>query len=604
MIRVWGATWQMTDRSTRRSSGAPARDDLRVLVVSEGALATELPIALEAEGMSARAASPGDAVARATEWRPDVLAIDAALPEATLIAIASELDPSCARVLVALEPEGELVSLADRAGLDGIVSPPIDRAALIAIVDSPPAQGAERVELPARIIGATPAMCELWRTVLMAARTQSSVIITGETGTGKEVVARALHRHSMRRAGPFVAVNCAALPDTLLESELFGHERGAFTGAHARREGRFERADGGTLFLDEIGDLPLALQVKLLRVLQERTFERVGGTEPVAVDVRVIAATHRDLHEAMHRGQFRADLFFRLAVLALRVPALRERRADVIRLWEWLLSESRAREGRRALSTSDAVLRILLAHDWPGNVRELQNAAQHASTMATGESVLVEHLPDQLARRQADVSLGLAGLSMDEVERAAILETYEATGNMKEAAQLLGVSIRKVQYRLKRYRAEGWLASPSRRRAPPAEEAARRARVLLAEDDDDVRFALSDLLQARGYEVIAVPDGRAVLEHIGAAILLERRDEPPDCIISDVRMPGVTGLTLLESMRSRGWTIPIVLMSAFGDDALRAKAAALGATAFLDKPIDLERLSRVVEEAIAVSQAE
>ena len=598
MIRGWwGAPARMTDRSKRASGQAHrAHDVLRVLVVSDGALALELTLALEAEGMVALAAGARDAAARAAEWQPDVVAIDAALPEATVFTIAGGLESL--RVLVALEPSGELLSLANRAGLDGVVSPPIDRAALVAIVASS-RQGGESVELPSRIVGSTPAMCELWRTVLLAARTQSSVIITGETGTGKEVVARALHRHSTRREGPFVAVNCAALPDTLLESELFGHERGAFTGAHARREGRFELADGGTLFHDEIGDLPLAVQVKLLRALQERTFERVGGTDHVKVDVRVIAATHRDLPEAMHRGQFRADLFFRLAVIALRVPALRERKGDVLRLWEWLLHESRAREGRRALTTSDAALRVLLAHDWPGNVREVQNAAQHASTMATGDTVLVAHLPDHLSRPQADLSRGLAGLSMDEVERAAILETYEATGNIKGAAQLLGISVRKVQYRLKQYREQGWLLSGARRSSPSKEDASRRARVLLAEDDDDVRFALSDLLHARGYEVIAVPNGRAVLEHIGAAILLERRDEPPDCIISDVRMPGLTGLQLLESMRSRGWTIPIVLMSAFGDDALRAKAAALGATAFLDKPIDLDRLSRVVEEAVA-----
>ncbi len=438
-------------------------------------------------------------------------------------------------------------------------------------------------------------MREVWRLATIAARSDSSVVVRGETGVGKEMVARALHRLSPRKDGPFVAVNCAALSETLLESEMFGHEKGAFTGAAVQHKGRFELAHGGTLFLDEIGDLPLGLQVKLLRVLQERNFERVGGSHSIAVDVRVIAATHHDLPEAVARGRFRADLFYRLNVLSIQVPPLRERKADILALWQHLLAEAAAREGRAMPATSSSVERILLRHPWPGNVRELHNAALHAITVTSGERILPADLPDYLgARTSVSPPLGLVGLRLEEIERLAILETYETVGTIQRTAEMLGISPRKIHYRLKEYKCDGW-RPPQRARHEPVSE---KMRVLLAEDDDELRHALADVLRREGYEVVAVAHGRALLEQLGASLLLERRDAPADIIISDVRMPGLSGMQLLESVRGRGWRTPVVLISGVADDDTHRRAKALGAE-LLDKPIDVARLLSTIDGAVA-----
>jgi DNA-binding NtrC family response regulator len=447
-------------------------------------------------------------------------------------------------------------------------------------------------------------MREAWRLVLLASQSTSTVLVTGETGVGKEVAARTLHRFSARRSRPFVAVNCAALPETLLESELFGHEKGAFTGAAARHTGRFELADGGTLFLDEIGDLPLPLQVKLLRVLQERTFERVGGREPVAVDVRVIAATHRDLDEEVRRGRFRADLYYRLDVVTIHVPPLRDRKADVLDLWARFLDEAATRDGIPPLSTSGAVRRLLLAHSFPGNVRELHNAAQHALAIARASRILPADLPAGLTGRAAHTPerTNLVGLTLKDVERAAILETYEAVGTVRAAAEMLGISQRKIHYRLREYRRTGADATHGSVASAVAERAVAdgplRARVLLAEDDDDLRWALAECIRSEGYEVLAVADGRGVLERLGAAMLLERRELPVDVIVTDLRMPGLTGMQLLESVRNGRYRIPVVVITAFADDQTRHEAEALGAAAFLEKPVDVAALQRALRQAV------
>jgi DNA-binding NtrC family response regulator len=449
-------------------------------------------------------------------------------------------------------------------------------------------------------------MREVWRLVSVAARADGSVVVTGETGTGKEVVARALHRLSPRRAGPFVAVNCAALPPTLLESELFGHEKGAFSGATARRRGRFELADGGTLFLDEVGDLPLGLQVKLLRVLQERRFERVGGSQTLAVDVRVVAATHRVLEDEVRDGRFRADLYYRINVLSVRVPALRERKADILPLFDHFVGCAAAREGRATPRADREARARLLRHDWPGNVRELQNAAERALMTATADIVGAEDLPtlSGVPAREPGVGAAMVGLTLAEVEREAIVATYAAVGTIRGTAEMLGVSERKIHYRLKEYRRAGVLprgrGRPTvRAESPPASVAADRPRVLLAEDDDDLRGALVEFLEAAGYRVSAVRDGSALLEHLGRELPFEQRGAPADVIITDVRMPRVSGLQLLESVADSGYSTPIVVMSAFGDDELRDRAASLGAVAFLDKPIDTGKLRRVLGGVVA-----
>lgn len=454
-------------------------------------------------------------------------------------------------------------------------------------------QGDNEAWLP-EVVGESPGLAEVWRFVKLAAPSQASVLIRGETGVGKELVARALHAYSQRAEKPFVAVSCAALPETLLESELFGHEKGAFTGAVARRQGRFELADGGTLFLDEVGELPPTMQVKLLRVLEEHSFERLGGNDTISVNVRIVAATNRGLDDEIRRGRFRADLFYRLNVLSVHVPPLRARRSDIPALWEHLVARSADQDKRPHPATDPQVLRVLLAHEWMGNIRELDNVARHAVTVTSGPMITLAELPDYLRSRVPDASeaeLRIPGMSLREIERIVIMRTLDVAGSLKEAAQMLGVSLRKLHYRIKEYRSEGFLADEL-----PAEGLAQQKRVLLAEDDDEVRWALADFLRDEGYHVVAVPSGAALLEHLGAAFLLEQRDQPPDVIVTDVRMPGVGGMRLLEGVRARGWQVPVIIISAFGDPETRQQAFRLGASAFLDKPLDISKLRRTLHQ--------
>jgi len=320
------------------------------------------------------------------------------------------------------------------------------------------------------LVGRSPAICEIRKLVRRAAPTDTTVLVTGESGTGKELVARALHAHSRRAAGPFIRVNSPALPDTLLESELFGHEKGAFTGASARRRGRFELADGGTLFLDEISETSMALQAKLLRTLQEREFERVGGTNTVSVDVRVIASTNRDLRAAAEEDKFRKDLFYRLNVVEIHLPPLRERQGDVLMLAKIFLQRISHESGREGLGLSKEAEACLLAHEWPGNVRELENAVQRAAVLSPESVLMPSHLglPPGNPRTDRgpgcgsvddDSGQGLAGKAirkiapLREIEKRAVLEALAFTGgNRKMASQLLGISERTIYKKLERYR--------------------------------------------------------------------------------------------------------------------------------------------------------
>lgn len=290
-----------------------------------------------------------------------------------------------------------------------------------------------------------PAMAVVVHAVSKVAPTDATVLLTGESGTGKEVVARAIHAASRRRERPFVAVNCAVLSETLLESELFGHERGAFTGAVQRRRGRLELADGGTFFLDEIGELRPELQAKLLRVLQERRFERVGGTETLTSDVRWIAATNRDLAVAMARGAFREDLYHRLAVFPIRLPPLRERKLDLLPLAELLLVRVGRELGKVGLALDEGARRALLGHDWPGNVRELVNTLERAAILADGRVIGAEHLGLALPLAEPLGTLQLA-------EKAAIVEALASVhGHRKKAAERLGIGERTLYEKLKAY---------------------------------------------------------------------------------------------------------------------------------------------------------
>jgi DNA-binding NtrC family response regulator len=299
-------------------------------------------------------------------------------------------------------------------------------------------------------------MQRVFDTVLQVAPSRASVLLTGESGTGKELIAAAIHEHSPRASGPFVKLHCAALAETLLESELFGHERGSFTGAAGRRDGRFQQADKGTLFLDEIGEISPSTQVKLLRFLQEHEFQRVGGNQTIKVDVRVIAATNRDLMQMVRDGKFREDLYYRLNVVTVEMPALRERPSDTPLLAAYFLDRYAKENGKPVSGFSDEALERLVHHDWPGNVRELENAVERAVVICRGEQIRVEDLsPAVLAPREAvGGTPAIPGATLAELERHAILKTLEYTGgSTSRAAEILGISPRKIQYKLHEYEA-------------------------------------------------------------------------------------------------------------------------------------------------------
>jgi Nif-specific regulatory protein len=304
------------------------------------------------------------------------------------------------------------------------------------------------------MVGASGPMRQMYEEMARVAGTGTTVLVRGESGTGKELIAQAIHYHSSRAKRPFIKVNCAALPETLVESELFGHERGAFTGAESRKKGRFELANGGTLFLDEIGELSPAIQVKLLRVLQEREFERVGGTEPVRVDVRVIAATNRNLEKALAEGTFREDLYYRLNVFPIFIPPLRERKADVLPLADHFVEKYAREHGKTIKRISTPAIDLLACYHWPGNVRELENTIERAVLLADGEVIHGHHLPPTLQTAEATgtvVSTSLGG-AVATFERSLIEDALKTTrGNRSKAARLLNTTERVINYKVKKY---------------------------------------------------------------------------------------------------------------------------------------------------------
>ena len=305
------------------------------------------------------------------------------------------------------------------------------------------------------IIGTSRPMQEVFRQVAQVTGSAATVLIRGESGTGKELVAHAIHHHSPRRDGPFVKVNCAALPESLIESELFGHERGAFTGALSRRKGRFEVAHGGTIFLDEIGELSLATQAKLLRVLQEREFERVGGVAPLPVDVRVIVATNRELERAIGEGTFREDLYYRLNVFPIFMPALRERKPDILLLADHFLEKFATQHERPIKRITTPAIDMLMGYHWPGNVRELENVIERAVLVCDGEVIHARHLPPTLQTAEASGTAPVGSLThqVEALERDLLADALKtAGGNRTRAARLLGVTPRILSYKLRKYR--------------------------------------------------------------------------------------------------------------------------------------------------------
>ena len=381
---------------------------------------------------------------------------------------ATVLLPSTSFIAVANSGSTDTAVKALSCGADRCLTRPIRPDALALVVersldktiharDAMDARAEAAATLPTmrldHIVGAHPSMQRLFKRMLQAAKSRSTVLIQGETGTGKELIAKAVHEHSLRSESPLIRLNRAALSESVLESELFGHEKGAFTGAVTRRSGRFEQADRGTLFLDELSEMPLSVQVKLLRFLQEREFERVGGNETVKVNVRVVAATNRDLRTLVDDGKFREDLYFRLKVVVLDVPPLRARPSDIPLLADHFLRRYAEENSKQVHGFSSRAREALLGYPWPGNVRELQHAIEQAVVLCEKELISIEDLPIQPADRELEpLSLLVPGVTLAEVERYTILKTLEAVGGSPtKAAAILGISKRTIQYRLQEW---------------------------------------------------------------------------------------------------------------------------------------------------------
>jgi two-component system response regulator HydG len=442
----------------------------RVLVVDDEASARgALAKLLEHAGYAVDAAGDGaEALTIASEHPPDVVVTDLKMPGMdglTLLAKLREQDRDVPVVVATAFGNISAAVSAMRAGAADFLTKPIDFDMLSVAIERALERRALRVEsenlrrqLRERdgeglqgLTGTSTPMQKVYGVVRRVAPSKATVLVTGESGTGKGELARAIHALSPRAKAPFVALHCAALPESLLESELFGHERGSFTGADKRRVGRFEQATGGTLFLDEIGDMTPLTQVKLLRVLQERTFERVGGNELVSVDVRLIAATNRDLAVEVREGRFREDLYYRLNVVHIEMPALRMRGGDVFTLATHFLRRFAEDNHRNPDGFTDGARSKILGHRWPGNVRELENAIERAVVMSEGSAIDADDLPFD-ASPPTSGPVRIPGSTMAEIERYAIEATLDATsGSTTRAAELLDISVRTIQYRLHEY---------------------------------------------------------------------------------------------------------------------------------------------------------
>ncbi len=429
---------------------------------------------LEAEGLTVIPAENGRvALDRLEESIVDVVVTDLLMPVMTGTDLISHLqklsDPPPVLVVTAHGSKEAGRELVNRMGAFDYLSKPFQPDDLILKIERAVEMRAMReanrvlsgqlrghVSLDS-LIGESEVMQNVFKLVLKIARSSATVLIRGESGTGKELIARAIHGRSRRAESPFYAINCAAIPETLLESELFGYERGAFTGADRRKTGLFEAASGSTLFLDEIGDLSLPLQGKILRSLQEKEIRRVGGNESIPVDVRVLAATNRDLEEMMKAGTFREDLFYRLNILPIVLPPLRERREDIPLIAERLIERVSAEHGKPIQGIDPDALRILKAYDWPGNVRELESILERAVLLSEHDTIRREDLPDQLTRVRTPaeivgVEIPPGGIDIEEVERSLLLQAMQKSDwVIARAAKLLRLTYRTMQYRLEKF---------------------------------------------------------------------------------------------------------------------------------------------------------
>ena len=452
-------------------NGAPPVAPLaHVLVVDDDQTsARSLAKMVEVEGYAATVASSGqEALELAKDTPPDAVVTDLRMPGMSgleLLAKLHERDPGLPVVVVTSCGDVDCAVEAMRMGAENYLLKPIEPDPLLLTLGKALERRVLRDDLDElrarireregtglrRLVGASDAMKEVYEQARRVASARATVLITGESGTGKGELARTIHELSPRADGPFITLQCSSLAPTLLESELFGHERGSFTGADRRRVGRFELADGGTLFLDEVGEIAPDTQVKLLRVLQEKRFERLGGEVALTADIRLLAATNRDLAADVRSGRFREDLYYRLNVVNIRMPTLRECKVDILLLAGHFLRKYSLENGKRVSGFSGEARDKLLAHDWKGNVRELENAVEHAVVMSRGPLVRAGDLPTELS----PATLGfvqIPGSTIADIQRYAILQTLKATGgSTSKAAKLLGISVRTIQYRMHEY---------------------------------------------------------------------------------------------------------------------------------------------------------